>query len=522
MSTDVLMYAPHFQGVLPAPQTVWPTGYPFLIGLLSKTGISTTTAALAINFVFHAIAALVLWLILLRLEISRFFATLCTFGFYIMAIPWMYVISGITEPVFTTLLLGACLLLPLPKSVDQSNSNAESPALSIRSLLPWIICGLVMTFSIYIRYSSVFMAAGVGAGLFCYALFTLRLSSKELVRYCLKLSVMMSLPFLAFCHLMLRTHALVGTLDRYSGEKEPETWASTIVRWAAKSSELLGFNGGELISGRVATVLFLIFLGLAALIPLFFLTARSKKDQPAFKTSLPYAKLLCMVVGLHTLGLVIYVSISSVNTTPLEIITRYVYQIYPGIYAVFCYALYWTVQHYKEKRTGTAKLVHGSIAALVAIYLFAQINSLIAHRGVYFYEALSHTEMVALPVNDELNLANFIDHCYSENENYQAIWSTHGQQLHQLTGYATVTHNTAYTKVPFKASKLEQQIDAYNIGLFLFINSDGKYGDSYNNYMNDVRDWLQKNGYVKLPMLDSNFGIEQSVDVYYPASVCSV
>ena len=134
-STEVLMYAPHFQETIPAAQTVWPPGQPLAIALVSKLGISLENAALILNLVMHAAASFVMYLVLLKLGVEKFFAIVCTFAFYFLALPWSYVSAGIAEPIATTALLGALLFLPTPN---------KSP------LLTWVICGVLMLSLIHI------------------------------------------------------------------------------------------------------------------------------------------------------------------------------------------------------------------------------------------------------------------------------------------------------------------------------------------------------------------------------------
>jgi len=329
-STEVLMYAPHFQETIPAAQTVWPPGQPLAIALVSKLGISLENAALILNLVMHAAASFVMYLVLLKLGVEKFFAIVCTFAFYFLALPWSYVSAGIAEPIATTALLGALLFLPTPN---------KSP------LLTWVICGVLMAACIFVRYSNVFMAFGVGCGMLVYQVLYEKTDLAHLKKHFLKLTLMISIPTIVFGYLMYRTIILIGTLDRYSGEKIPETIASTVKRWAAKSSELLGFASNDFISGPAVTKLFLFFAMLVAGLVFAFLFSKNNYLKR------PHSN---------------YLSVKSISTTPLEVLTRYIYQIYPCFYAMFCAMLF---SLFKIQYSGTKQiLLKVTTSIVVAMY----------------------------------------------------------------------------------------------------------------------------------------------------------
>ena len=143
-STNTLTYAPHFQGKFPAAQTVWPNGYPFAIALLIKSGMDAPVAVLTLNHAAHALASLVMWLLLQKMGITRLFASVCTLVFYSTCMPWAYVSGGMTEPVFTTLLLAALLFLPRPgtqHSACMVIMRINNRCMHLCSFLYGIFCG---------------------------------------------------------------------------------------------------------------------------------------------------------------------------------------------------------------------------------------------------------------------------------------------------------------------------------------------------------------------------------------------
>lgn len=508
-STDVLMYTPHFQGRFPAAQTVWPPGYPLAIALVSKAGLDTSTAALILNLITHACAALAMWALLVRMGVGRYFACLCAFAFYFMAMPWAFVTAGLTEPLFTTLLLLALLLLPDP----------------IKSgVMRWILCGLVIAACIYVRYSSVFFTFGTGAGIFLYLILSTRssvsgFSVSAIIRPGIKLFILVSMPVLTFALLMYRTNTLIGTLDRYSGSKQPETLLSTFNRWAAKSSELLGFAEGQLISGPTASLLFVVFMVLVVIVFALFFFQTDALKLPLVTNNATYLTVVVLATLFHGIALIVYLTINSMDSSPLEIITRYLYQIYPGFYAIFCFVLFATAKNLTSKIPKA--LLTTVTTLLLVMYVFGQINWNYGTRVHYFSGANASKEMMQLPVTDTHNLKAFIKKCFSTEDSGLSIWSTHGQSVHLHTGVPTLTHSEIYAQ-QFDPEHLHQRVERYKVGMFLFVNFPEKYGTQYDNYMVAAKSWLDKQGYKKVALQSNSFGRNQSLDLYTKDPICGI
>lgn len=513
-STNALVYAPHFQGTLPAIQTVWPPGIPFLIALISKAGLDLKTALLLLNLITHAMATLVMWLILRRMGIESFFAAICAFFFYAMALPWAYVSAGLTEPVFTTLALGSLLLLPDPK---QSN-----PAI-------WIGCGALIACCIYIRYSGVFVAFGTGAGIFAYIVAYERRSIAGLVKHCLKLSLLVALPSIAFLYLMQRTYHLIGTLDRYSGSKMPDTLAATLKKWAVKASDLTGFNSINHTYSWFSTLSFCIFVILVISIVLLFFfdkinTKSAPKSNPTNQTisetakQTDYFRLFWMVAAFQGLSLIVYLTASNLNTTPLEIITRYLYQFYPGFYAIFCFMLYTVVRQSRSGKKQTLVTIVTSM--LAAIYLLAQLNSLRVSWPTYFNDAKNTVELMNLPVRNSTNLKSYIEKCYSDGNVGNSIWSPHAQPIHLHTGIPSLSQISNYTDRPFDAKDFQDRINQYKIGMFVFTNYLEFTNKKHDAYMEAAKNWLANSGYQQVAMQQNTFGDNRTVELYSASPQC--
>jgi len=497
-STDALMYAPHFQGRFPAAQTVWPPGYPLVIAQFMKLGIDDHNSILALNHIAHALSSLVMWLLLQKMGIGRFFATVCTFAFYFMCMPWAYVSAGLTEPVFTTLLLSALLFLPDPKN---------------SSLTSWILCGLIIAATIYIRFSTVFFAASTGAGIMLYLLLYEQDKPAALIKPCFKLALLVSLPVLAFGHLMYRTNTLIGTFDRYSGSKEPETLISTIKLWGVVAAQQLGFSSSDLISGKLVTVLFLLFILLAIVVVVWFLVTHSVafRNSPSEK-SVDHFRVVSFVAVLHMLILVAYLSYVSTTSSPLDIISRYTFQFYPGLYAVFCVMLHTLFNRYSSGHFHS--LIKGLTVSLTALYLFAQINSVLVTRTQYFSQSKSTSQLMKLRVNDNTEFSDFIKACFDNNSQFKSIWSTHGQSIHLHTGIPALSHAAIYTKESFSAEKLAERTSGYNVGMFVFMSDPNFSNEQYSSYMSSVQEWITNEGFVKQQIPQAGFAKNWTTEIY--------
>jgi hypothetical protein len=503
--TDALIYDPHFQRVLPAPQTVWPPGYPFAIALTSLSGLDLPLAALVLNLATHALAAVLVHLVLRKMGVTAMFSALAALLFYLMAMPWSFVTGIITEPLFTTLLLAATLTLP--------NTNRHG-------ILPWLVCGLLMAMAVYVRYSAVFFAAGVGTSYFiCALLWDRPVSLRHLLHSISKLALMLALPILAFVHMMLRTRDLIGTLDRYSGTREAETLQSTLWLWATNSAELMGFGIGDLFDYSTGIFVFLVFVCLVLFVTtLFLILAVRRKPGFLMTDTANYSKAVALVTVCHGLGFVLYLSASSMSATPLEIVNRYLYQIYFGAYILFCFMTYYLL-HACAGKPAVKLATCIPLCYLVPVYLLAQVNELSTSRMHFFEEGNSTREVMQLAVNDDETLQDYIDQCFTTDDN-GSIWSTHGQQIHLYTGKTTITLADIYTSGQFNPDRLADRIATYHIKLFIFIADRQAVDGIYRKFMSDMKSWLIGKGKVALTMQENTIRGVNTVDVFIDPSAC--
>ena len=150
-STNALIYTPHFEGRLPAYETVWPIGFPASIAAASVVGLSVQSTALALNLIAHGVSALLVFAILRRCGVTMPLSLTGALTFYFTTEPWFLVVAILSEPMFALLVLATLALFP---------------PLERFSLARLILCGLLMAAATTVRYSgaitSVSFAAGAG------------------------------------------------------------------------------------------------------------------------------------------------------------------------------------------------------------------------------------------------------------------------------------------------------------------------------------------------------------------------
>lgn len=504
-STNALMYDPHFQGDFPGPQTVWPPGYPFALAMLGILGVKLTTAGLILNLLFHAFASVLIVLILKRMRVDTQYAVICALLFYTMAMPWDFALGIATEPMFTSLILAAILFLPV---LGRSNIST------------WLLCGALLACCIYVRYSTVFHAAGVGIGILCFLFFYCHKDWKTLLSGGWRLAALTVIPVLAFLQLMYRTNVLTGTIDRNAGTRVPETAYFTIRQWAAQSADLLGFSEGGIYSNDVGILLFLCTLALIFSLVIYAnFVYRQDNDQDENSDHARYTRLAGFVITAHAVLLLAYLTYCTLTSSPLEILSRYLYQVYPGIYVLFCALMYGLIHRVKHAVTGCIPtILKNSLVALVVMYALAQVNEATS-TNLFIAEGQTAQKMLALPVTDEIDLASYIESCIANDER-GSVWSTHGQHLHFHTGIPTLTLAEIYTNVPPDFIKIQRQIEIYNVKLMVFRNDELNLNVEYKQHLQEIKEWLVGNGHNAVTLQNNVVDSHTTVDVFQVNQQC--
>lgn len=495
-STHSLIYNPHFQGRLPAPQTVWPPGFPALLALAGMLGANLESAALMINLAASALSGWLVWLILRQCYFTRPAALCCAALFYFTTASWHLAIALLSESLFTLLILAALYCLP---------AQATTP----RRM--WLLCGSFVGAAITVRYSGVFSAAAFALGAATMLLFSGQYRTLDVAGKVTRLGLLLGPPALAFAGLMIRTHSLVGSIDRNTGVGSQQSVAETIRAFAEESSILIGFRDGWILSGDSDTWLFLLFAALAAIVALLALRIRLPqwliwhRDKPlvAADPGHSYRAAVTLVVAIHAAAFGAYLAWCSLSHSPLNVTPRYLYQIYPGVFLLFCLLAGAALQT-STSAAGAMRLLRPATACLAMLYIIAQVNLIPVIRE-FSKPAVEIRDVVELAISDHIRVADVVRACVGDPASAtesaaSSLWTPSGVRMHYHTGAYTITLPPIYTTPNFDFERLKADIDTYNIGLFLFVNNHHSQAGEYGQMLASIKSWLTENQYPELAL----------------------
>ena len=505
-STNALMFTPHFQGVLPAPQTVWPPGYPLIVAITTTLGITLHSAALLVNLISLAANSLLVFMMLVRYKISFRVAVCCALAFYLTAMPWSYSLALATEPLFSALILAAIIFQPNdPKG----------------KIWPWVVSGTFIALCISVRYSGVLFSAGVGLGVFTYLIKNYRKKPDFLWRGIALLTLQISISFALFITLTYRTYLLTGTTSREVGVIDTGDLLARIKLMIWQVREFIGFTDGGVLPNVANNILFASFVFILAAIlaqTLFVLVKRSKQDSPK---NIGSNKIIHYIILGHTVVFVAFFSLNFVGIILVDLNHRYLYQIYPGLFVLFCIAVADSFKKIKQLNlVGLNKLFCSSIIGLVFLFALAQVNFATALK-FYSNPGVQSRETLALQVSDGVDLKDLIQSCFAGSGTMAgSIWSNDGQQLHHATGVPTITIADVYGNKPYDMNIVSEHIASYDIKMFVILNDLPDIAPQYVEMLSNVKAWLVQNGYKKLPMLENEILNNITVDAYVIDQSC--
>jgi 4-amino-4-deoxy-L-arabinose transferase-like glycosyltransferase len=241
-TTSILWNEEHFRlGRIPAPQTIFPPGYPLLIALVSRVGVDPPYAAFLVSLVSFAAIPLVVYKILRTAGHTRLGSFAVGAVWLGSAFAWFNVLRGMSEMPFILL-----TLLSL-RCVMQSERRPGRRDLWLAAA--GTVAGLAFT----VRYQGIFYVIGLG----CF--FLLRLirqrdwaSARALILVAGSASVFV-LPF------FIRNHVLTGKLTgtMIPGERSLLEVLRTLL---SALGGLSGFTKSGLLGGDVPEVVFVLVM----------------------------------------------------------------------------------------------------------------------------------------------------------------------------------------------------------------------------------------------------------------------
>ncbi len=516
--TNALMFTPHFQGVVPAPQTVWPPGYPLLISLISMLGMPIHQAALITNLVLHFVGAVLMLLIFLRWKIHYLTALLFTAAFYITATPWTYALALMSEPAFNAWILASILLLPNPEK---------------GRLWLWLASGFFIALCVSTRYTGVFYALGVGLGTFIYCLRTDKFNRVGFIRCIGLIALQQSMAVAIFLYLQYRTYSLIGTLERQAGLIEPDSLILTLRKVVWQLHELAGFTQEGLLPFMVNKLLFVIFVlvFLWLLVNVFRINTKTRKETKTNRNG--FTRLACYVILGHSAVFALFFTITSMGSNNVDLSHRYLYQIYPGLYILFCASVF---KAYRSASVAAnldsfGKWLRRATMALCFLFVAAQIN-FVSGVDLSKYAGKSTIDALSAQVSENTTLSDFIAACFPDSDKSTrtvgtsvfgkgTLWSNDGQLMHLHTQVPTLTTAQVYANEPFDLAGMAEQIQMYDIKMFIFVNGMMNTEHQFVELMDGLKQFLvMEELATPLPMIGNQVPNTVSVDVLVTDQSC--
>ncbi len=236
-ATPVLYFDEHFRsGLMPAPQTVWPPGYPAMMSLLHWLGITSLEAGTAVSLVSFALLVSLVFLLTARLTGSMPAAGLAALWQFGLSEYWCYTGIVNSDMPYTAFSLVVFLFLAKP-----------------RSFVSLALASLTAGVCFSIRYVGIFLLATV-------AVLTLHMvwelfKQRRLMSSALSL-LAASPGFLIAGAIMLRNLMLTGTLTG-GNSKEASRALTDLFSVTAKSliDVITGVTSQEFARGAVTSLL---------------------------------------------------------------------------------------------------------------------------------------------------------------------------------------------------------------------------------------------------------------------------
>ncbi len=235
LKTDLIFFSEHLAlGKVPVDQTVFPPGYPWLIGLAASLGVSVPDAAFIVNLLAFAAVPVVLYLLGLGMGQPPGWALTGALIWTGLVDNWFITLERQSEIPFTFSTLLALALLP--------RGDAD------RSLRPWL-AGLAAAVSVTIRYAGIFF---VLAAALVLSVRWIRLRSKTSTY---QLAAFLAAPTVTILWLFWRNFQLVGDFKGGNAYQEMKPVGLVVLKFYKSLCHILGFTGNGLRALRAGELL---------------------------------------------------------------------------------------------------------------------------------------------------------------------------------------------------------------------------------------------------------------------------
>ena len=346
-STSIIYYTENqLSGEVPAPQTVFPIGYPFLISLVMQLGVSPSYSAYLICILCFNIIGIELFYIASKLNYSNNIKLFIIACWFFLISNWSLVLSCMSEMCFIFFTTTSVLFL----LINEINNKKQFVLYS----------SIAAALSFTIRYVGIFLILSLIL-YFVYKCFI----KKE--RFSItNLFLFSFVPIITVITIFSRNYLIVGSIRGSSRHLTEQSFTDAILSIYSAFCSLSGFSKSRFIAFDLPSIL--IFIAAFIFVSLLILYTKkhvhninSQNDTP----SLPFIKFVFIYVIVSILFL-IYFNIASIE--PLE--TRYIVPLIP-MFTIIIANMFHSLRKYKYLNS---KIISTCIYIIIIAFLFGQTN----------------------------------------------------------------------------------------------------------------------------------------------------
>jgi len=426
----------HFSGEMPAPQTVFPPGYPLTLAFFAFLGMSTEAAGVFVSIVATALLIPVfLWggkLLKMRTGIlyllTAFLVMNSNFSFY--------AISILSESLFTLLSFLGLILLVRSEVASEKGENPN------RYLF---VGGIVLGVACWVRYAGVFLVAPM---LFYYTLNFLFRRNQRARKALILASSCLPLVIGEF----LRNLFLAGNLRGGNLKPAANSFVGLVVNCGHSIVDLLlGSRSPKNWFPGMKT-----FFAIAVCLTGLFLVVQGVRNRTAVTRYL-----CCRPVSLVWLFLIVYLCglLYAGKTSVISFGVRMFYPVYPVALMLLGGVLSNILERSPIIRSGL--LIRVSLISGVIFYsLLLLKDTTTSFRSVY---TLGMRDAIAQPIGDSRSLTAWLA---THTPEHQPILAGDGQACGYLTGKDTISLvSTEYSNDTWSEDRIRKTAKRYNAHL---------------------------------------------------------
>ncbi|HQX54007.1 MAG TPA: hypothetical protein PLR25_29100 [Planctomycetaceae bacterium] len=298
-STSVVYYEEHYQfDTAPAPQTVFPIGYPAMIAAIGAFGVPLRTAAYSIGVIGFVLVPPLICLAALRMGRKPITSFMVAAFWLCSPMLWHNVWERQTEMMFITLTLSSLILL-------------QNSMLTTRRLL---LSGLLAAIAFSLRYAGVFWLTSIGGVLLIQLVANGRLAVGPVFRQAVSF---FTIPIVVAISLFARNAALVGDFKGGNNKEVHRTLLEASMNAWYGISRILGLDKSGLVAGNtvervaVAGLAILVIAGLLCLLRIRKSEVRTTLLPTSFANTAMY-----LYIGVSVAALIGLEMRTSINLSP--------------------------------------------------------------------------------------------------------------------------------------------------------------------------------------------------------------